>query len=60
MQHTLLHFNLPIAFVFTEEELKRLNEALADNSYGAVAFNYDQPAPTESTEENQGKICLRN
>lgn len=28
--------------IFTEEELKRLNEALAsDSAYSAVSFNYD-------------------
>ena len=28
--------------------MKRLNEALECNSYGAVAFNYDSPAPPEA------------
>ncbi|XP_064646531.1 splicing factor, suppressor of white-apricot homolog [Lineus longissimus] len=50
-----LHTDIMEKAAYEEEELKRLNEALADNSYGAVAFNYDQPAPTEDTEENQAE-----
>jgi hypothetical protein len=29
--------------VCLEEELKRLREALVEDSYGEVAFSYDQP-----------------
>ena len=40
---------------FTEEEMKRLNEALQANSYGAVAFNYDgqQNIPTEANGQEE-------
>ena len=38
--------------MFTEEELKRLNEALAsDSSYSAVGFNYDGDASTENAQQ---------
>ena len=33
---------------FAEEEMKRLNEALQANSYGAVAFNYTSQGQTEA------------
>ena len=37
----------PVLCLFTEEELKRLNEALADdNSYSAVSFDYDSSNKT--------------
>ena len=30
--------------------MKRLNEALESNSYGAVAFSYDAPPPEEAVQ----------
>ena len=46
----------------TEEELKRLNEALADDSYSAVGFDYngsDKTTEQSSTTENShGKSSL--
>jgi len=39
--------------MLTEEELKRLNEALADdNSYSAVGFDYDISVKTGEEEES--------
>ncbi len=38
-----LNFNY-IDCLLSEEELKRLREALGDESYGAVSFSYDQPS----------------
>lgn len=35
-----------------EEELKRLHEALGDDSYGAVGFSYDKG---EGQQDYQGK-----
>jgi len=38
--------------VLTEEELKRLNEALAsDSSYSAVGFNYDGDTNADSVQQ---------
>lgn len=46
--------------LLTEEELKRLNEALADdNSYSAVSFDYDTSDKTEeelSAAKTHGKF----
>jgi len=48
----------------TEEELKRLNEALADdNSYSAVSFDYDTSDKTaeqsSTAETSHGKFTRR-
>jgi len=46
----------------TEEELKRLNEALADDSYSAVGFDYNGSDKTteesSTTETSHGKSSL--
>jgi len=48
--------------LFTEEELKRLNEALADdNSYSAVSFDYNSSNKTEepsAAEASHGKTYI--
>jgi len=48
---------------FTEEELKRLNEALADdNSYSAVSFDYDSTNRTTDSslaESAQGQLSTQ-
>ena len=47
----------------TEEELKRLNEALArDPGYSAVGFSYDQNSydPEQPTADNQSGRAVCN
>lgn len=49
---------LPDFYLFTEEEYKRLSEALADEgTYNAVAFKYcaDYYDPSQPTEEEDAR-----
>jgi len=46
-----------VAYAVKEEELKRLNEALADdNSYSAVGFDYNSSNNT-AEEESEASHC---
>ncbi|KAK2181752.1 hypothetical protein NP493_383g04028 [Ridgeia piscesae] len=38
--------------LYEEEELKRLHEALGEDSYGAVGFSYDQGVGQQNDQEN--------
>ena len=50
-----MNWNAPLLKLFSEEEMKRLNEAsLQANSYGAVAFSYNpetQDVPPDGSGE---------
>lgn len=44
-------FNVRLFNLSVEEELKRLHQALGSNSYGEVAFNYDEDPDSGKLEQ---------
>jgi len=44
-------YNVRLFNLSAEEELKRLHQALGSNSYGEVAFNYDEDPDSEKLEQ---------
>ena len=51
-----LRWSFESVVVFSEEEIKRLNEACSDNPYAAVGFNYNYVAPEETQPVVEGKL----
>lgn len=44
-------YNVRLFNLSVEEELKRLHQALGSNSYGEVAFNYDEDPDSGKLEQ---------
>jgi hypothetical protein len=50
-RYRALHHNEEEEALYQEEELKRLHQALGSNSYGEVAFNYDEDPDSGKLEQ---------